>query len=115
MTGPNYRGLAWIAAAPFVLLAIVVYNEPRLFLWLVAVAVLLVSGAVWVVAIGFKAERDEARAELARRDREDAARMESRLLSGETVPSLRIVCSPIPMQRRGDEWDAIVRAVEEES
>jgi hypothetical protein len=116
-----------LLAAPAIPVAVVLYHEPRLFLWLLAVAAVVTIAALANVAIARGRELDEVRGELERREREeeeavvpvplipfDSLPKAERDHIAKDRPDLRIVQSPIPMQRRGDEWDAIVRAVEGE-
>ena len=91
-----------------------------LALTITAVAIVIVS--LFAVIIELATERDEARAEADRLSRELEAAYESlnttldehALCPVPARPNLRVVRSPIPMQRRGEEWDRIVQAIEGE-
>jgi hypothetical protein len=89
---------------------------------IIAAVCIFILGLFAVIA-DRQAEIDRLReaAERAGRERDAAeteARIATELLAQREAErrraGLRVVQSPIPMQRRGEEWDEIVRAVEGE-
>lgn len=105
----------WLAslAAIAILPAI---QEPILFLWYAAVGVVLFAGAALAFGYGEHVENKRLKAELeAAYESLNTTLDEHALCPVPARPNLRVVRSPIPMQRRGDEWDRIVQAIEGET
>jgi hypothetical protein len=90
--GTPIAGLAVLAA----------HDNPALYLYYLALALVLVAAGGYGAAWLFRSERDEARDELARRDRADAAAAEARLTDPATATAVRVPrLHAVPTQRTG--------------
>jgi hypothetical protein len=100
-------GNIWLACLTTLAALLALAGSDAWWSWLIAFAI---GVGPWFAAAKLLDERAASEEENGRLRRELKAKEEA------TVPvPLRIVRSPIPMQRRGDEWDRIVQAIEGES
>lgn len=94
----------------------VLFLPPPLFVWLLVVDLCATCAALGCWCLVLEGRVDEATSEALQQAYQ--ARIATDLLAQREAESrragLRVVQSPIPMQRRGEEWDEIVRAVQGE-
>jgi hypothetical protein len=117
-------GNIWLACLTTLAALLALAGSDAWWSWLIALAI---GVGPWFAAAKLLDERTELQEEIERRDREESATVPVPLIPFDSLPKaeqefiaaekpdLRIVRSPIPMQRRGDEWDRIVQAIEGES
>ena len=110
-------GAIWATCAALLAVFVLAALPPAAFLYLLAVAALVTIAALAVVAHRFRAERDVARAEAERVEREceglHGLLTELQIGAGDALPLPRL--RSVPTQRRSPgaaEWDRIKRATE---